>query len=108
MAANYIQPGDTLTQIAPAGGTVSGGIYVFGATAMVALQKKAAGEEVECTVTGVYEVGKTAALVVGSGDKLYFDVATKLVNKTDTGVKIGFAARAELAASTTVRVRLTP
>ena len=111
MAQNYIQPGDTVTCIAPTGGTVSGVPFLNGTAGagkvVVALQTVAVGKEVECAIGGVYELVKTPTLVVKTFDLLYWDNTAKQVNKTASGnTLMGFAAKDEIAASSTVRVRL--
>jgi predicted RecA/RadA family phage recombinase len=48
-----------------------------------------------------------SALAIAAGDTLYFDAATKLVNKTSSGnTKIGVATEAAANPSATVAVRL--
>jgi predicted RecA/RadA family phage recombinase len=42
---NYVQPGEVLTYTAPAGGVVSGGLYMIGAVLVVATVDAAAGEK---------------------------------------------------------------
>ncbi|MBO3274134.1 DUF2190 family protein [Pseudomonas schmalbachii] len=56
---NFIQCGDTLTGIAPAGGCVSGGLYTIGDLVGVAVADAAEGAEVELKTTGVFAFPKT-------------------------------------------------
>ena len=55
---------------------------------------------------GVWELAKTSALAIAVGDKLYWDAANKVVNKTDTGLFVGVAVSTAANPSATVRVRL--
>lgn len=105
MAVNYVQPGDTLTAIAPAGGAVSGQLLLIGpGMVSVSLHTKPAGGEIEVAVEGVYDVPKDTPLVINQFDKLYLN-AGKL-NKTNTGTYAGYATKAAVSAGLTVNVKL--
>ncbi|MDG9928262.1 MULTISPECIES: capsid cement protein [unclassified Pseudomonas] len=65
MAKNYVQDGDSLTLIAPAGGVVSGNPYVIGALAVVALVTAPAGQPFAARATGVFRLPCAAGLAVG-------------------------------------------
>jgi len=108
MAVNYIQPGDTITAIAPTGGMVSGTFYKMGTgRVVVALGTGAQTTEVECAWQGVYEGPKEAPLVISYGDTLYWDDSAKKLTKTEsTNVIVGECAKSALSADTTVWVRL--
>jgi predicted RecA/RadA family phage recombinase len=104
---NFIQPGDTLTALAPTGGIVSGAALLFGTLFGVAAYTAAEGEEVECAVTGVYELPKTSANVIALGAKVYWNDTLKEVTSTASGNSlIGGAAAAAGAGVTLIRVRL--
>ncbi|MGD9663806.1 MAG: DUF2190 family protein [Novosphingobium sp.] len=79
MAKNFIQPGDTLELVAPAGGVVSGTGYVIGALFVVALGDAAAGELFRGKVDGVWELPKAAAVTPAQGAIAYWDDAAKTV-----------------------------
>ena len=55
------------------------------------------GAEVEILTEGVVEIGKTSALAIDVGDRLFWDATNKVVNKTTTaqqqvGVAVAAAA----------------
>ncbi|WJN60930.1 capsid cement protein [Pseudomonas sp. SO81] len=66
MAKNYVQDGDSLTLIAPAGGVVSGNPYVIGTLAVVALVTAAAGEPFAARATGVFRLPCATGLTQGA------------------------------------------
>lgn len=106
MANNYIQEGDTLT-IAPAANVAAGTGHQFGTALFgVALTNATAGVASAFATEGVWELAKTSALAISVGDKVYWDAANKVVNKTDTGLLVGVAVSAAANPSATVRVRL--
>ena len=102
MSTNYKQEGDTLT-IAPAADVAAGTGYLFG----VALTTVASGVAGPFATTGVFELPKTSALAIAVGDRLYWDAAAKVVNKTATAQQcIGVAVSAAANPSATVLVKL--
>lgn len=103
---NFIQPGNTLTVIAPTGGVVSGQLFAVGALIGVAAFSAAAGEEVEMTTEGVFDLPKAAPLVIDTGDKLYLGEAGTL-SKTDTDTLAAVAVVDAVSAATTVRAYIT-
>lgn len=106
MANNYIQEGDTLT-LAPAANVAAGTGYQFGEALFgVALTNATAGISSAFATEGVWELAKTSALAIAVGDKLYWDAANKVVNKTNTGLFVGVAVSTAANPSATVRVRL--
>lgn len=110
MAANYVQPGDTLEFVAPAGGVVSGNAYLMGTgKVVVALGSAAAGQLFRGATTMVYRLPKAAALAIAAGDTLYWDNTAKVLNKTAAGnVVAGFAAKDAQTADTLVEIKLAP
>lgn len=66
MATNFVQDGDVVTCIAPAGGVVSGGIYAIGQLVVVALAAAAAGAEFQGRTNGVWSIPATAGLLAGA------------------------------------------
>lgn len=107
MSTNYKQEGDTLT-IAPAADVAAGTGYLFGAALFgVALTTVASGVAGPFATTGVFELPKTSALAIAVGDRLYWDAAAKVVNKTATAQQcIGVAVSAAANPSATVLVKL--
>ena len=105
MAKNFVQNGDIVDIVAPAGGTTSGVGVLVGQLFGVALSTVAAGSTVAVGVSGVWEVAKTSALAISVGDPLYWDDTNKVVNKTATAQqKVGIAVSAAANPSATVRM----
>lgn len=111
---NYVQPGNTITVIAPAD-VLSGAGVLVGSIFGVAEFDALSGTAVELNLTGVVELPKTSALAINVGDKVYWDNTAKVVNKTASGnTLVGVAVTSADAPSTeaaanpsaTVRVRL--
>lgn len=104
---NYIQPGATLT-LTPAAAVASGVGHLFGA----ALFGVATGDVVintpgEFLTEGVVSIGKTSALAIAVGDRLYWDATNKVVNKTATAQQhVGIAVAAAANPSATVNMKL--
>ena len=105
---NYIQPGDTLTVVAPAN-VSSGDLVVVGSIVGVAAFDALSGADVEVATVGVYTLPKATADVVAQGALLYWDsVASNLTVTpgTDSKPLVGVAAAAAGNGVTTVPVRL--
>lgn len=104
---NFVQDGETLT-LTPAVTVISGTGHLFGA----ALFGVAAGDVIantpgEFVTEGVVELGKTSALAIAVGDRVYWDATNNVVNKTTAGQEcIGVAVSAASNPSTTVLVKL--
>lgn len=104
---NFIQPGDRLDLVAPAGGVVSGAGYLIGALFVVAQHSAAEGAPFVGVPGGVYSLPKKANDVVTQLAAVYWDAAAKNVTVTAAGnTKIGVATKAADAAAATVAVRL--
>jgi predicted RecA/RadA family phage recombinase len=104
---NLIQPGNTITVTAPAGGVVSGAVVIIGAIVGVAAYNAAAGADVEIATQGVFDLTKTPADVLVQGAVAKVTPATGLVGVAGTAA-IGWVVAAAAAGATTARVRLTP
>ena len=102
---NFVQPGENLTIPAPAD-VKSGDVVVVGALVGVAAGDALTGADLDVCTVGVYTLPKVSALAISVGDLVYFDAATKLVNKTNTNPKIGHAVAAAANPSPTVAVKL--
>lgn len=104
---NYIQEGATLT-LTPAAAVASGVGHLFG----VGLFGVATGDVVistpgEFLTEGVVEIGKTSALAIAVGDRVYWDATNKVVNKTATAQQcVGIAVEAAANPSATVKIKL--
>lgn len=103
---NFVQRGDTLTLTAPAE-INSGDVVAVGAIIGVANGDAENGAPVDVDTVGVFRLPKVSALAIAAGDVVYFDAATKLVNKTAGGnTKLGVAVAAAANPSPSVPVRL--
>jgi predicted RecA/RadA family phage recombinase len=103
---NFIQPGDTLTLIAPYNVASGAGLLVgklFGVAAYTALS----GAEVEARLKGVFELPKTSAQAWSQGADIYWDDTNKVATTTSSGnTLMGKAAKAAANPSDTGVVRL--
>jgi predicted RecA/RadA family phage recombinase len=103
---NYVQPGVNLSLTAPYD-VVSGAGALIGAIFGVAAIDADSGDSVDLVTEGVFTLPKVSALAIAIGDKVYWDDATKLVNKTSSGnTLIGAAVSAAANPSGTVDIRL--
>jgi len=104
---NYVQPGETVTVVAPTGGAVSGVGVKVGSLFGVAAFDAAQGETVEIVTEGVFDLAKDGNSVT-VGEKLYWNDVSKVVTVTaSTNLLIGVALMAAAAGDATVRIRLT-
>ena len=103
---NYVQPGNNVTVPSPAA-AVSGEVVVIGTLVGIAAGDAATGADLDLVTEGVFTLPKVSALAIAIGDLIYYDGATKLVNKTAAGnTRIGLAVTAAANPSGTVQVRL--
>jgi len=104
---NYIQEGDTLT-LTPAAAVASGVGYLFGAGLFgIAKNDVVISTPGEFQCDGVVEIGKTSALAIAVGDRLFWDPAGKVVNKTTTAQQcVGVAVAAASNPSATVYMKI--
>lgn len=107
MAKNFKQEGGTL-MLAPAADVASGTGYLFGAALFgIALTDVATGATGPFATEGVFELPKTSALAISVGDRVYWDPAGKVVNKTTASQEcIGVAVSGAGNPSATVMVKL--
>lgn len=104
---NFIQKGDAITVPAPTGGAVSGRFCVIGSLIGIAATTAAEGADTTLETEGVFEYAKTSALAIAVGDKLYYDAANNVLNKTASGnTLVGIAVEAAANPSATVKVKL--
>ncbi|MBF0178172.1 MAG: DUF2190 family protein [Magnetococcales bacterium] len=102
---NYLQPGDTITVVAPVAVNSGDGLLV-GALFGVALSTTAINTNVEMLTEGVVDLPK-AAVAVTQGTKVYWDNTAKNLTTTATNnTLIGCATQASAVGDGTVRVRL--
>jgi predicted RecA/RadA family phage recombinase len=104
---NFAQEGDVLT-LTPAAAVSSGQGYLFGTSLFgVATNAVASGVSGEFLTEGVVDIAKTSALAISVGDRVYWDPAAKVVNKTATAQQcVGIAVAAAINPSATVLVKL--
>jgi len=104
---SYIQNGHSLT-LTPAIAVASGVGNLFGAALFgVAVADVAANTPGAFVATGVVEIGKTSALAIAVGDRLFWDAANKVVNKTAVGQQcVGVATEVAANPSPTVKMAL--
>lgn len=103
----FTQKGDTLT-LTPAAAVASGIGYLFGAGLFgVATADVASSTAGEFQTEGVVTIGKTSALAIAVGDRLFWDATNKVVNKTSTAQQcVGVAVEAAANPSSTVSMKL--
>lgn len=104
---NFVQEGDTLT-LTPSAAVAAGEGFLFGAALFgVAVNTTASGASGEFVAAGVVTIAKTSALTIAVGDRLFWDPAGKVVNKTTTSQQcVGVAITAAANPSATVQMRL--
>lgn len=104
---NFVQPGNTVTLVAPYAVTAGSGLLV-GSIFGVAANTAAISASVETVLEGVFDLTKATALAWTQGLRLYWDDAAKNVTTTvATNKLIGVAAQAQSAGDTVGRVLLT-
>lgn len=104
---NFIQPGNTITMTAPAGGVSSGDGVRIGSVFGVAAYDAAEGDEIELTVVGVFDLPKATGGALTAGDPVFWDAGASKVTATATGNTLIGAAMADAAAPDEIgRVRL--
>lgn len=104
---NFVQKGDTLP-LTPSAAVASGVGFLFGTSLFgVAANDVAASTPGEFVTEGVVEIAKTSALAIAVGDRLYWDPAAQVVNKTATAQQcVGIAVAAAANPSPTVTMKL--
>lgn len=103
---NYIQPGDTITVVAPATITSGDGVLV-GLLFGIAVTDAGSGDDVDIKTTGVFELPKVSAQAWTQGAQIYWDDGNSNCTTTDTNVPIGVATAAAANPSAVGYVRLT-
>jgi len=104
----FIQHGNTLDAIAPAGGVVSGALVRINSLIGVAATDAAAGETFALMLGGVHELAKTSAQAWAVGEPVYAIAGTNvLTNAAGTGnYLVGVAAAVAVNPSAVGQVRL--
>lgn len=103
----FQKEGDVLT-LTPSAAVASGVGYLFGVGLFgIAVNDVANGVPGEFLTEGVVTIGKTSALAIAVGDRVYWDATNKVVNKTATAQQcVGIAVEAAANPSATVSVKL--
>ena len=82
MATNYVQKGDVVTVVSPAGGVSSGDGVMIGSLFGVATHDAAAAASLELAVVGVFTLPADTALAISQGDPVYWDDTNSWVDAT--------------------------
>jgi predicted RecA/RadA family phage recombinase len=103
----FVQRGDVL-DLVPGADVASGVGYLFGAALFgVATNDVVSGATGAFITEGVVTIGKTSALAISVGDRLFWDATNKVVNKTSTAQEcVGVAVEAAANPSSTVKMKL--
>lgn len=103
---NYIQPGKTVTILAPAD-VASGGVVVAGNLVGIAAGAALSGASVDVALEGVFSIPKVEADAFALGGVVFFNTSTKLATVTATGnTRLGIAIGAASNPSAAVKVRI--
>lgn len=104
---NYVQPGDTLTMIAPSGGVSSGDPVLLGKIFGIAQVDALVGESFPLVTKGVFTIAKEAPLVITAGAYLYWDASESVLTTTSTdNTLVAKCVVAAASADTTVIARI--
>ena len=106
---NFVQKGDVLDldpgATVPAGTGKLFGAALFGVAAVDAVS----GTASSFVVRGVVTIAKTSALAIAVGDRVFWDSANSVVNKTSAAQQqVGVAVEAAVNPSATVKILLMP
>ena len=107
MARNYVQPGETITLIAPYD-VASGGGMLVGSIFAVSLASAVSGAAVEARRVGVFDMAKATGAAWTQGAKVYWDNTAKNLTTTSSGnTLVGAAAQAQASGDAVGRALLT-
>lgn len=109
---NFVQKGDSLEFVAPAGGVVSGQGYAFGSATEklvgVADHDADAAERAIFATEGVFEFGKLGGEDFVEGEPVYWDDTAKLIKKSAVGyIPCGYSVQTTAGAATKIEVKLS-
>jgi predicted RecA/RadA family phage recombinase len=104
MSRTLIQPGNTLTLLAPAK-VASGDVVIVGSLIGIAAYDAESGAEVETILTGVHLLPKATGQI-DAGALVYWSTSTKNCTTTGTDVLIGAAVELAGSSAAVVKVRL--
>ncbi len=103
----FTQDGETLT-LTPSAAVANGIGFLFGAGLFgIAINDVAINTPGEFITEGVVTIGKTSALAIAVGDRVFWDATNKVVNKTTTAqLCVGVAVAAAANPSATVAMKI--
>lgn len=104
---NFKQEGEILS-LAPTANVASGVGHLFGTGLFgIAINDTTSGEVGEFLIEGVVTIGKTSALAIAVGDRVFWDATNSVVNKTATAQQcIGIAVESAANPSAFVAIKL--
>lgn len=103
----FVQEGEVL-DLDPGATVPSGTGHLFGAALFgVAAVDAVSGTKSAFVTEGVVTIGKTSALAIAVGDRLFWDATNSVVNKTATAQQqVGVAVEAAANPSATVKMKI--
>lgn len=106
---NKVQTGNVMDWLNSTGNTVmSGSLVIFGAMVGVAVADILDGEVGALDVEGVFELPKTAALVMTQGARAFINTTSKLLTSTTSDVPVGVVFKSAAGSDSTAQVKLNP
>lgn len=106
---NFIQAGDAGLTVAAPYDVLSGDIVVVGSLVGIAATDALTGADVEIVCEGVFDLPKDTTVAMSVGDRVFFNLANKWVDKTATAQQaVGVVVKAALAADTTTWIDVDP
>lgn len=105
---NYVQEGDILDMVAPAGGFTSGQGALIGGLFVVATKAAAEGEALAVSLKGVFNLPKATGSAMIFGQKAYW-TGTQITGTASGNTLVGCVAARDGAAAdaTSVNVRIS-
>lgn len=105
---NFVQVGDILDAIAPAGGVVGGNAYLLGSAFGVAAATAAEGEAFAYVVEGVVDLPIPTAAAAQFAKVYWDDTGKTLTTTVGSNQKVGYLAEVKPATQLVGRVKLVP
>ncbi|MDD2109291.1 DUF2190 family protein [Pseudomonas asiatica] len=96
---SFIQHGDSITVVAPAGGVVSGELYKVEALIGVAATTEVAGAPVVLKLCGVFGLTKISAQAWAVGDLLYMNTTSRALTNVSAAGLVLVGVATEVAAN---------
>ena len=106
MAKTFVQNGDYLNFVVPAGGLSSGQPFLLGNLFAISSNTYAAGEIGVAVLVGVHELDKAAVDITAWQPAYWDDTAKKVTNVVGSNKKIGLFIEAAAAGVAKAKVRL--